>query len=104
MPTMPIDSAIGMRTNASSSIASRPTSASVIASGGRLGGARRAGHEPNVQVDESGQRDHPGHEIDERADQHLDDVGGVAVGGDAARLDPDLPGVNAIDRGFLEDH
>src|SRR3990172_9659167 len=98
MPTMPIESAIGIRTNASTSIASRPTRASVMPGcgprdwlSGRLRGARLEGKENLVQVYQAGEQDHRGHEIDEGTDQDLEHVGGIAVAGDLARLDPDLP-------------
>src|SRR5712692_5085483 len=97
MPTTPMASAIGMRINASSIMAHRPMSAS-LTSGGGLGGAALAGREGLVDVHQAGEGDHRRHEIDERADRDLDDVGGVAVAADAARLDPHLPGEKEHDR------
>src|SRR2546428_12367321 len=91
MPTMPIASAIGMRTKASSIMASRPTSASVI-SGGRLRGAPIAGHEDLEYVHQAGEADHRRHEIDEGPHRNSQHVGGVAVARDALGLDQYLPG------------
>src|SRR4051812_17312601 len=100
-PTMPIDSAIGMRMKASSIIAISPTTASVMRrsrphrhcrSGRGLRGAPAARRVYLVAVDHAGEREHQRHEIHERPDEDLEDVGGIAVGIDAARLDPYLPG------------
>src|SRR3954470_10552413 len=100
-PTMPIDSAIGMRMNASSIIATSPTRASVMRrsrpcrharSGGGLRGAPAARRVDLVAVDHAGEREHQRHEIHERPDEDLEDVGGISVRRDAARLDPHLPG------------
>src|SRR6476620_12449530 len=92
MPTMPIESAIGMRTNASTIMARSPSSASAIRLRGRLRFASRAGHEDLEDVHQRGEEDHPRHEVDERADRDPQHVGRVAVAGDAVRLDDHLPG------------
>src|SRR5258705_7722572 len=99
MPTTPIDSAIGRRMNASTIISSRPTRHSVIALARRLAGARLAGDEDLEDVHGAGEADHQRHEIDERADVDAEDIGRVAVAGDARRLDPHLPGEEEHDRG-----
>src|SRR6185369_2318944 len=100
MPTTPMASAIGIRSSASSIIASRPISVSVMTgSGGRLVGAAFAGHEYLVAVHEAREGDHRVHEIDEWPHRNAQHVGGVAIGGDRASLDPDLPGQEEHDRG-----
>src|SRR5258706_16343550 len=102
MPTTPIASAIGMRSTASSIIASRPIKDSVIASGGSGGGLRHgavARDEYLVDVNQARERDHRVHEIHEWPDGDAQHVGGVAVAVDPAGLDPDLPGEEKHDRG-----
>src|SRR5437868_10826706 len=91
MPTTPMAMAIGRRRKASTIMSARPTSDSVMRSGGGLRGARRARREDLEDVHAAGECDHRGHEIDERPDRNAQHVGGVAVPGDLARLDPRLP-------------
>src|SRR4249920_3129962 len=100
MPTTPMASAIGMRTNASTIITSRPTSVSIMAaSGGCLVAAGAARHEHLVDVHQPGEADHRIHEVYERAHRNAQHVSGVAVAVDLAGLDPDLPGQEEHDRG-----
>src|SRR5258706_9051254 len=91
MPTMPMESAIGTRTNASTIMAASPISASVMRSGRGLRAASRAGHEDLEDVHQRGKQDHPRHEVDERPDGDAQHVGRVAISGDAVRLDDHLP-------------
>src|SRR5918911_3978660 len=92
MPTIPIASAIGMRRKASSIMARRPVSASAMALGGHLARAALAGNENLEDVHQAGKEDHRRHEVHEWPDGDAQDIGRIAVAGDAAGLDHHLPG------------
>src|SRR5258706_13213866 len=91
MPTIPMESAIGTRTNASTIMAASPISASVMRSGSGLRAASRAWHEDLEDVNQRREQDHPRHEVDERPDGDAKHVGRFAISGDAVRLDAILP-------------
>src|SRR6185295_10463809 len=98
MPTTPIESAIGRRRKASTSMMPRPISDSVMKLGGHLVGARSARHEHLEDVHDAGEADHQGHEVHEGPDGDAQHVGRVGIAGDPVRLDPDLPGEEEHDR------